>query len=52
MAFLLLGIAYLLPENEEPMQGCLKAGGVFGLLAAFLAWYAISFTKPPQQPAY
>ncbi|KAK5163111.1 Meiotically up-regulated protein 86 protein [Saxophila tyrrhenica] len=39
LAFLMLGIAYILPVNEEPMQGPLKAGGVFGLLAAFLAWY-------------
>jgi len=41
MAFLLLGIAYILPveDGTTPMPGCLKAGGVFGLLAAFLAWY-------------
>ncbi|KAK3711694.1 Meiotically up-regulated protein 86 protein [Vermiconidia calcicola] len=39
MAFLLLGIAYLLPFEGAPQAGCLKAGGVFGLLAAFLAWY-------------
>lgn len=38
LAFLFLGIAYLLPEGGAPMPGCLKAGGVFGLLAAFLAW--------------
>lgn len=41
MAFLMLGIAYLQasggPEGV-PQPGCLKAGGVFGLLAAFLAW--------------
>ncbi|KAF4549808.1 Acetate permease A-like protein [Elsinoe fawcettii] len=35
MAFLLLGIGYLQGENVS----CIKAGGVFGLLAAFLAWY-------------
>ena len=40
MAFMLLGIAYLTPVNALPQPGCLKAGGVFALLAAFLAWYA------------
>ena len=40
MAFLLLGIGYLdLNPNGEVRIGCIKAGGVFGLLAAFLAWY-------------
>ena len=39
MTFLLLGIAYLQPVDNLPQPGCLKAGGVFGLLAAFLAWY-------------
>jgi len=38
MAFLLLGIAYLIPSAGAPDAGCLKAGGVFALLAAFLAW--------------
>lgn len=35
LAFLMLGIGYLLGLNTS----CIKAGGVFGLLAAFLAWY-------------
>lgn len=35
LAFLMLGIGYLHDANV----GCIKAGGVFGLLAAFLAWY-------------
>jgi len=41
MAFLFLAIAYILPvENgTAPMPGCLKAGGAFGIIAAFLAWY-------------
>jgi uncharacterized protein len=39
LAFLMLGIAYLLPVDDAPQPGCLKAGGVFGLLAAVLAWY-------------
>ncbi|KAF2476658.1 uncharacterized protein BDR25DRAFT_375677 [Lindgomyces ingoldianus] len=39
MAFLLLGIGYLQFDEAGPQEGCIKAGGVFGLLAAFLAWY-------------
>ena len=39
LAFLMLGIAYLLPVGGAPQPGCLFAGGIFGLLAAFLAWY-------------
>jgi len=39
LAFLLLGIGYLENDGKAPMAGCIKAGGVFGLLAAFLAWY-------------
>jgi len=41
MAFLFLAIAYILPVDggTAPMPGCLKAGGAFGILAAFLAWY-------------
>ena len=38
MAFMLLGISYLTPADGLPQSGCLKAGGVFALLAAFLAW--------------
>ena len=40
MAFLLLGIGYLQHDAMGvPQGGCIKAGGVFGLLASFLAWY-------------
>ncbi|EXJ81316.1 hypothetical protein A1O3_07606 [Capronia epimyces CBS 606.96] len=39
LTFLLLGIAYLQPENGAPRTSCLRAGGSFGILAAFLAWY-------------
>jgi len=39
LAFLLLGIAYLQRTDGAPNSACLKAGGLFGLLAAFLAWY-------------
>jgi len=38
-AFLLLGIGYLQHSNGAPNIGCIKAGGVFGILAAFWAWY-------------
>ena len=39
MAFLLLGIGYLEADASGPKTSVIKAGGVFGLLAAFLAWY-------------
>jgi succinate-acetate transporter protein len=39
MAFLLLGIGYLKADAAGPNGGCIKAGGYFGLFAAFLAWY-------------
>jgi len=39
LAFLCLGIGYLDLDNGAPRVGAIKAGGVFGLLAAFLAWY-------------
>ncbi|KAK9369898.1 GPR1/FUN34/yaaH family-domain-containing protein [Lipomyces kononenkoae] len=40
MAFLLLGIGHFYPTDAgAPNVGVTKAGGVFGLLAAFLAWY-------------
>lgn len=39
MAFLLLGIGNLENGSGAPNVGCIKAGGVFGLFAAFLAWY-------------
>ncbi|KAF2110366.1 GPR1/FUN34/yaaH family-domain-containing protein [Lophiotrema nucula] len=39
LAFLLLGIGYLQFGPAGPQSGCIKAGGVFGILAAFLAWY-------------
>jgi uncharacterized protein len=39
LAFLLLGIGYLEHSSGAPNLGCIKAGGVFGILAAFLAWY-------------
>jgi len=39
LAFLCLGIGYLDREHGAPRVSAIKAGGVFGLLAAFLAWY-------------
>ncbi|KIW17489.1 hypothetical protein PV08_04683 [Exophiala spinifera] len=39
LAFLLLAISYLRPVNGAPSPGCTRAGGAFGILAAFAAWY-------------
>ncbi|KAJ5633586.1 GPR/FUN34 family protein [Penicillium herquei] len=40
IAFLLLGVGYLQRnDQQEPNAKVLKAGGLFALLAAFLAWY-------------
>jgi len=39
IAFLLLGIGYLHHSGGHPKSSCIKAGGFFGLLAAFWAWY-------------
>lgn len=40
IAFLLLGVGYLNPTaTGAPNENCIKAGGYFGLFAAFLAWY-------------
>lgn len=40
VTFLLLGLSNLLTdENGEPNQNIAKAGGVFGIVAAFNAWY-------------
>jgi len=39
LTFLCLGIGYLDRVDGAPRSGAIKAGGVFGILAAFLAWY-------------
>ncbi|KAF7189725.1 Acetate permease A [Pseudocercospora fuligena] len=39
MAFLMLGIAYLVNDGGAPNTACLRAGGAFGIIAAFAAWY-------------
>jgi succinate-acetate transporter protein len=39
LAFLLLGIGYLNADAAGPQGDCIIAGGAFGLMAAFTAWY-------------
>jgi len=39
LAFLLLAIGYILPKDGSPNGPIIKAGGYFGLFAAFMAWY-------------
>jgi hypothetical protein len=39
LAFLMLGIGYLHLVDGAPDPTLIKAGGGFGILAAFLAWY-------------
>jgi len=39
ITFLLLAIGYILPVDGAPNAKIIKAGGLFGLLAAFAAWY-------------
>ncbi|KAM0717313.1 hypothetical protein Q7P37_007165 [Cladosporium fusiforme] len=40
LAFLMLGLAYLMHGNTGAAHtGLLRAGGAFGILAAFIAWY-------------
>ncbi|KAF2845325.1 GPR/FUN34 family protein-like protein [Plenodomus tracheiphilus IPT5] len=39
LAFLMLGIGYLHNDGMEPQSDCIVAGGAFGLMAAFIAWY-------------
>lgn len=40
LAFLCLGIGYVNgPSSYETETGAIKAGGYFGLFAAFMAWY-------------
>jgi len=39
MAFLMLGCGYLNNAGGKPHGGLIKAGGAFGIIAAFLAWY-------------
>lgn len=39
LTFLLLGIGYLHRSAGAPNGKIIKAGGFFGLLTAFLAWY-------------
>lgn len=39
IAYLMLTIGYLHADNGKPLVPWIKAGGYFGLFAAFLAWY-------------
>jgi succinate-acetate transporter protein len=39
LAFLCLGIGYLAREHGAPRLSAIKAGGAFGILSAFMAWY-------------
>lgn len=39
LTFLTLSLAYLYPSAGAPNIALQKAGGMFGLLAAFAAWY-------------
>jgi succinate-acetate transporter protein len=39
LAFLMLGIGYLNNDGKAPQSDCIVAGGAFGLMAAFAAWY-------------
>jgi len=39
LAFLMLGIGYLQNDGSAPNTACIRAGGAFGILAAFAAWY-------------
>jgi hypothetical protein len=39
LAFLMLGIGHLQLQDGKPNSTLIHAGGGFGLLAAFLAWY-------------
>jgi len=35
----MLGIGYLNNSGGHPNEACIKAGGAFGIIAAFAAWY-------------
>ncbi|CAG8169387.1 unnamed protein product [Penicillium olsonii] len=39
IAYLMLGLAYLFPQNNAANESLVRAGGVFSLASAFLAWY-------------
>lgn len=39
IAFLMLAIGHFQHSSGTPNAALIKAGGLFGLLAAFLAWY-------------
>lgn len=39
LAFLFLGCSFLVLEDGAPHTGLTRAGGAFGIIAAFVAWY-------------
>jgi uncharacterized protein len=39
LAFLFLACAYQNSDGEAPHRGLLRAGGAFGVLCSFVAWY-------------
>ncbi|WFD01198.1 Meiotically up-regulated protein 86 protein [Malassezia yamatoensis] len=39
ITFLCLGVGHLVQRGGKPHSGLIKAGGVFGILTAFVAWY-------------
>lgn len=39
ITFLILGVAYLRNDGQKPHTGCLRAGGAFGIITAFVSWY-------------
>jgi uncharacterized protein len=39
LAFLFLACAYQNSDGEDPHRGLLRAGGAFGVLCSFVAWY-------------
>lgn len=46
MAFLMLGLAYLYHGGSgHAHTGLLRAGGAFGILAAFIAWYVHTLNR-------
>lgn len=39
LSYLMLGVAYLRNDGSGPEVACQRAGGAFGIAAAFVAWY-------------
>lgn len=52
LAFLFLGLAYLLHSGGAPHTGLLRAGGAFGIIAAFTAWYVQAMKSDATRNSY